>query len=120
MENLFSQLSEITGDWEILGEDLGVPRLRIEAIKSDEPDTEHKRRAVLHSWYNSQEPPCWEPVIRVLRGMGRNQTASTIERCLSMGCGCELVKCPEALAEDGDSERTYDGYSTIIGTSNFS
>ena len=35
VEKLISKLSEITGEWKILGEDLGVSRSRIERIQLD-------------------------------------------------------------------------------------
>ena len=115
MEELISQLSEITGDWKILAEDLGVPRSRIERIQLDEHNTEHRRRAVLRVWYDSQEQPCWETVIRVLRGMGKDRLAGEIARCLSKGCHVSGTETRRTRDEDY-SETTPYGYSTLTGT----
>lgn len=131
VEKLISQLHDITYEWEILGEDLGVQRSKINEIKLDKPKTELCYRTVLHTWYDSQELPCWEPIITVLKGMKMNRIASEIERCLLKGCDCKLVKCepkataddhscevvkhPGTLAEGKHSETTSDGNLIILG-----
>ena len=119
---LIHQLSEIIGDWEILGEDLRVPRPIIDRIQLNAQDAELRQRAVLRSWYDSQERPCWEPVVKVLRGMRKNNLAGRIEGCLFQGCNCHLVKCTvtRPTVEEVDcSEPTPDGYSIKTGTRRF-
>ena len=104
-KQLFDRLSEVSADWKILAEDLGVDTSTIDEIQLDEPKTKNKYRAVLHAWYDSKEPhPCWEPVLAVLRGMGRNRLAGEIDTCLSKGCNCELV--PECTGTSQVNENT--------------
>ena len=55
--------------------------------------------------------------------MGRNRLAREIEKCITKGCGCELVQCTVTSENDADdssneagySHSTLSGYYTIIG-----
>ena len=118
VEKLIDQLSEIIEHWEILAEGL-VPRSVIDGIKMKEQSIELMRRAALRSWYDSQERPCWEPIVNVLREMRKNNLAGRIQGCLSEGCDCHLVKCTETRPtgkEADHSETTHGGHSTTTGT----
>ena len=121
LDMLIDQLSEIVVDWKILAQDLKVPRSIIDRIQMNEQDIELRRRAVSEWWYDSQERPCWEPVVKLLRGMSKNNLAGRIEGCLFEGCDCHLVKCTvtRPTGKEADySEPTPNGYS-ITGTRKF-
>ena len=55
-----------------------MSRSRLDAIAVDNMETEHKRRAMLRSWFDNQMECCWETVVKVLVNMGRTKLAKEI------------------------------------------
>ena len=111
VKDLKDALSTIT-EWQILGEELGVPRNKLEAIEADKKGVELKLRAVLEAWYDLQpHNPCWETVTDALESMDKVRLASNIKNCtecIEKGSELKLSSC----ARHGINEDTCGQYTS--------
>ena len=111
MKDLKDALSTIT-EWQILGEELGVSRNKLEAIDADKKGVELKLRAVLEVWYDLQpHNPCWETVTDALESMDKVRLASNIKNCtvcIEKGSELKLSSC----ARHGINEDTCGQYTS--------
>ena len=111
VKDLKDALSTIT-EWQILGEELGVPRNKLEAIEADKKGVELKLRAVLEAWYDLQpDNPCWETVTDALESMDKVRLASNIKNCtecMEKGSELKLSSC----ARHGINEDTCGQYTS--------
>ena len=65
-------------DWKVLGQELRLPQKSIDEIDIDNQKAEHKRREIIHKWFDYQEKPCWEAVVGALKRMALNNLANQI------------------------------------------
>ena len=103
VKDLKDALSTIT-EWQVLGEELGVPRNKIETIEADKDGVDLRLRAVLEAW---------KTVTDVLEKMDKVRLASNIKNCtecIAKGSDLKLASC----AKHGINTETCDQSTSEI------